>query len=281
MYKYSQSHVKGIFLRRLYHMKLLMCRPDYYGIEYEINPWMNIQHKADHQIAINQWETLYKTIKECGADIDLVTPVAGLPDMVFTANAGLLYKNKIILSHFKFKERQNELPFFKSWFEKAGFDIANIIKKDTPFFEGAGDALLAGDKLFVGYGFRSERRFYDDITFFNHNKLIYCELINPYYYHLDTCFCPLNNELAIWYPDAFTTDSQKNMSAQIKLLPVAEEEAKKFACNAVVIDKHVILPAGCPQISNVLETYGFTIHPLAMGEYLKAGGACKCLTLQL
>lgn len=262
-------------------MKILMCRPDYYGIEYEINPWMNIQQKADHQIAMNQWEALYQKIIQCGAEIDLITPIAGLPDMVFTANAGLLYKNKIILSHFKFKERQNELLYFKSWFEKAGFDIANTIKTDTPFFEGAGDALLAGDQLFVGYGFRSERRFYDEANFLNHDKLVYCELTNPYYYHLDTCFCPLNNELAIWYPDAFTLDSQKNMSAQIKLLAVTKEEAKQFACNAVVIDKHVILPTGCPQISNILETYGYVVHSLPMNEYLKAGGACKCLTLTI
>ena len=104
---------------------------------------------------------------------------------------------------------------------------------------------------------------------------------NPYFYHLDTCFCPLNAELAIWYPPAFTPDSQERMSKQIELIPVVAEEAKRFACNAVVLNKQVILPTYCPQISAALEKRGFTVYACDMDEYLKAGGACKCLTLKL
>lgn len=262
-------------------MKILMCHPNYYGIEYEINPWMNVHVKTDHHTAINQWNALYHAIIQCGAEIELITPIAGWPDMVFTANAGLFYKNKIILSHFKFKERQGELPYFKTWFEKAGFDIVNRVNNRTPFFEGAGDALLAGNLLFAGYGFRSERSFYEETSFFNQEKLIYCELTDPYFYHLDTCFCPLNETLALWYPAAFTKESQKKMASAIKLIEVTKEEARLFACNAVVIDNYVILPSSCPQISAALEQEKFTVYPLAMCEYLKAGGACKCLTLTL
>ncbi len=262
-------------------MRILMCRPEFYGIEYEINPWMNMQHKVDHHAANAQWDNLYKTISDCGAQIDLVEPKRGLPDMVFTANAGLLYKNKMVLPHFKHKERQGELPYFKTWFENAGFNIANQITSDTPYFEGAGDALLAGDKLFVGYGFRSDRRFYEEAGYLDKNKLIYCELSDPYYYHIDTCFCPLNENLAMWYPDAFTPESQKRMAAEIELIPVAENEAKRFACNAVVLGKNVIMPSDCPDIANKLKQHGFTVYACDMHEYLKAGGACKCLTLRI
>jgi len=258
-----------------------MCRPEYYGIEYEINPWMDMKQKVDPKTAVSQWDKLHETITRCGAQIDLVAQVRGCPDMVFTANAGLLYKNKIVLPHFKHKERQGELSYFQTWFENAGFQIANTISNDTPFFEGAGDALFAGDKLFVGYGFRSDRRFYEQSNYFDKSKLIYCELADPYYYHIDTCFCPLNENLAMWYPPAFTPESQKRMAAEIKLIPVAENEAKHFACNAVVLGKNVILPAECPEISHALEQHGFTVHPCNMYEYLKAGGACKCLTLRL
>jgi N-dimethylarginine dimethylaminohydrolase len=262
-------------------MKLLMCRPDYYGIKYEINPWMNIHHVVDHQIAGNQWNALYKTIQQCGADVDLITPVDGWPDMIFTANAGLFFQNKMILPHFKYKERQGELPFFKEWFTKTGFALWNEITSETPFFEGAGDALLAGDKLFAGYGFRTDKQFYEQAAYLKDHKIIYCELSDPYFYHIDTCFCPLNDRLAIWYPDAFTTGSQLSMSQAIELLPVNESEARRFACNSVVLGTHVILPSGCPQISSELEKRGFTVHACDMTEYLKAGGACKCLTLRL
>lgn len=259
-------------------MKLLMCRPDYYGVKYEINPWMNVKKKVDHSAASNQWETLYKTILKCGADVTLVTPIADWPDMTFTANAGLLYQDKIILSHFKYKERQGEMPYFEAWFTNAGFETIN---KPSIYFEGAGDALLAGNKLFAGFGFRSERSFYEQASYLDHDKIIYCELTNPYFYHLDTCFCPLDAETAIWYPDAFSKDSQERMAKAIELIPVNKEEAEHFACNAVVINKHIVLPINCPEISTALEKRGFTVHACDMSEFLKAGGASKCLTLRL
>ncbi len=256
-----------------------MCSPDHYGIYYEINPWMNVKQPIDPKKALQQWQTLYHTIQECGATIDLMTPVTGWPDMVFTANAGMLYQNKIILPHFKHKERQGEVPYLRTWFVEAGFDIWE--NAGAAFFEGAGDALFAGDKLFAGYGFRSTRNFYTTTKYLDQNNLVYCELIDPYFYHLDTCFCPLNDQLAIWYPPAFTAASQRSMAAHLELLPVLKVEAEHFACNAVVLKQHIILPTECPQIAAQLKARGFTIHLCEMSEFLKAGGACKCLTLRL
>lgn len=262
-------------------MKILMCRPDYYEIEYEINPWMNIHSKANSEKALQQWETLYALILKCGAEIDLIPPVKGLPDMVFTANAGLFYKKQIILSRFKHKERQGELSHLQTWFIESGYTILNpfIPQNLTPYFEGAGDALLAGDQLFAAFGFRTDYAFYQQANYIDRNNTVFCELINPYFYHLDTCFCPLNDKQALWYPNAFSQDTQSKLRAHLQLIAVTEAEAKHFACNAVVINENVILPENCPTITAQLERLGFKVHACEMGEYLKAGGACKCLTL--
>jgi N-dimethylarginine dimethylaminohydrolase len=259
-------------------MKLLMCRPDYYDIEYEINPWMDINQQSNQALAQREWNDLYQTLQKAGAKIELVPGVRGWPDMVFTANAGLFYKNKIILSHFKHKERQGETPYYRAWFEKAGFDL---IATDSFAYEGAGDTLLAGEKIFAGFGFRTDREFYKSADFFDQDKLIYCELVDPYFYHIDTCFCPITEKLAIWYPEAFSASSQKNMAAHIELIPVLKDEAKHFACNAVVLDKQIVLPKGCPTLATELQKRGFITHICDMSEYLKSGGACKCLTLRI
>jgi N-dimethylarginine dimethylaminohydrolase len=262
-------------------MKILMCRPTEYAIQYEINPWMDISRGVNKAIALQQWEKLYNTILSCAAKVELISGVAGLPDMVFTANAGLVLEKKVVLANFKHKERQGERQHFASWFTQAGFTILNPSADHAPYFEGAGDALFAGDTLFVGYGIRSDRHFYEQAAYLPQADIVYCELINPYFYHLDTCFCPLTPELAIWYPSAFTPESQDSMKKKIELLSVNQEEAQRFACNAVVINKHIILPTHCPQLTTSLEQRGFLVHACDMDEYLKAGGACKCLTLQL
>lgn len=257
--------------------KLLMCPPTYYGIEYEINPWMKVERKVNNQLALKQWEKLYRTLKICGADISLVKPLAGWPDMVFTANAGLFYQKKIILSRFKYKERQGETPTFRAWFEQT-HPVLDIPLK-AGFFEGEGDALFAGKTLFAGFGFRTDKDFYHQANITA--PLILCELVDPYFYHLDTCFCPLNENLAIWHPDAFTSDSRQAMSQQLELIAVKANEAKQFACNAVVLGKKIVLPSNCPDISKTLTQRGFEVYACDMTEYLKAGGACKCLVLKL
>lgn len=264
-------------------MRILMCRPDYYGVKYEINPWMDVKKQPNIERAREQWETLYQTIKKCGATVDLVDPAPDWPDMVFTANAGLLYDGKIILSNFKHKERQGERPYFEKWFQKAGFAILNPSKTHSheANFEGAGDALFIDHTLFAAFGFRTSRDFYEHANYLDRKHIVYCELTDPYFYHLDTCFCPLKEGLGMWNPSAFTPASQKKMSEHAKLLAVPMEEAKRFACNAVVLNEHVILPSQCPTIAATLKAHGFTTHFCAMDEYLKAGGACKCLTLRI
>ena len=90
--------------------RILMCRPDYYGIEYEINPWMNVRAGSDPERAGAQWQALWKTLTELGVVVDLIEPVPGLPDLVFTANAGLVYHDLFLPARFRFGVRQGESP---------------------------------------------------------------------------------------------------------------------------------------------------------------------------
>ncbi len=69
--------------------KILMCPPDFFGVDYVINPWMEGQTgRAEAAAARRQWLDL-KALVERHADVLLLAPRPGLPDLVFTANAGL------------------------------------------------------------------------------------------------------------------------------------------------------------------------------------------------
>ncbi len=270
-------------------MKVLMCEPQFFDINYEINPWMDVNRGADQSLAKQQWQNLYNIILSCGADVILVEPIEGLPDMVFTANAALVYNNISYMARFKCAERQPEYNYYTDWFRNnSDYTIAeepsNFFTAHGhycgPSFEGAGDALFAGDTLFAASGFRSEHSLYYTICKqLGITKRVDCELINPYFYHLDTCFCPINETQAIWYPKAFAEQSRKAMNTALELFAVPENEAKQFACNAVTLNDNVIIPEGCPETRNLLEQLGKNVHECAMTEFLKSGGACKCLTL--
>jgi N-dimethylarginine dimethylaminohydrolase len=259
-------------------MKILVCDPLYYQINYEINPWMNISSKAESILAQQQWTGLVLKLESLGVDILKVEPQEKLPDMVFTANAGLLLDKHVLLSNFKYKERQGEEEFFKSWFLSNGYKTIQLPKGIK--FEGAGDCLISRDFIFMGYGFRSDSEAYSDIIWdaFEY-KSIRLRLRNPYFYHLDTCFCPLNKNQILIYPGAFDKDDIIMLRNKFELLTVPEEDARKFACNAVLIGDNIIIPKGCNETRDILTHNYYIVHEVEMSEFIKAGGACKCLTM--
>src|SRR5271163_1118974 len=87
---------------------ILMCPPDFYGIEYEINPWMSRSRGSDQPLAHRQWRTLHDTLVGMGVTVELMTPQPGLPDLVFTANAGLVFKDRFFTSKFRHEVRGRE-----------------------------------------------------------------------------------------------------------------------------------------------------------------------------
>jgi N-dimethylarginine dimethylaminohydrolase len=257
-----------------------MCPPDYYGIEYEINPWMSKERQADHALAVKQWRSLHDLLQGLGVEVLALEPVRGLPDLVFTANAALLFGRRAILSRFRHPQRQGEEPYCAAWLQKNGFFVERL--PDERFFEGAGDALFCGPTLIAGYRIRSDVRSQQLIGELLQCEVIPLELIDGHYYHLDTCFCPLAPGEAIWYPGAFDEYGRKALSELVPtLIAVANDEARSFACNAVVVGKHIVTNSGCPLLHRDLIRHGYTPHETPLSEFVKAGGSAKCLTLRL
>src|SRR5688572_3853636 len=131
-----------------------MCPPTFYQIRYEINPWMKLSRRANRERAHAQWQGIYLALQSLGAKIQLIRAESNCPDMVFTANAGVVSGHTFIPSHFRFPERRHEEPAFATHFRRRGFTILDAAR--ATFFEGEGDLLPYRDLLFGGFHFRSE-----------------------------------------------------------------------------------------------------------------------------
>ena len=264
-------------------MRLLMCPPDYFDVSYEINPWMHMINRPDRDRAQRQWEALHRILTDAVAvGVDLVTPQPGLPDMVFTANAGLVQEKTFVPSRFRFAERQGEVSHFTRWFESQGFDIKPLPDDIFGAFEGEGDALFYGEILLTGYGQRSQQTACHAAGTMLGRKTLTLELVDSRWYHLDTCLFPLSSELLAYYPLAFSSESQDALKALPgeKLL-LNEHDALQFGCNAVVIGNHVVLNVGCDALTDSLMSHGYAVHAADLSEFLKSGGSAKCLALHL
>lgn len=265
-------------------LRFLMCPPTHYEVDYVINPWMegNI-HKSSRDRAQEQWQKLYEII-HARATVDLIEPQPGWPDMVFTANAGLVLGDRVVLSRFYHPERQGEEPYFKAWFESQGYQVFEL-PKQLPF-EGAGDALLdrEGRWLWAGYGFRSELDSHAYLAKWLDIEVLSLRLMDERFYHLDTCFCPLTDGYLLYYPPAFDAYSNRLIELRVpaeKRIAVQEADAVNFACNAVNIDRTVILNCASQELKSALAQVGFEVVETPLTEFLKAGGAAKCLTLRV
>jgi len=263
---------------------VLMCTPEYFGVRYAINPWMESQiGQVDSAVAMQRWTEFYRAL-QCLAEVHLIDPQPHVPDLVFTANAGLMVDGQFIPSRFKHEERRREEPLFREWFKTRSDRIIHLPK--NLYFEGAGDALVQPGRklLWAGYGFRTDREAHQFLAEQLELEVVSLHLIHPSFYHLDTCFCPLLDDQAMYYPAAFDEASLKSIEAHIRpenRIIVAEEDALHFACNAVLVDRTLFLNQASPELTQLLEQKGYTPAIQPVSEFLKAGGANKCLTLAL
>jgi N-dimethylarginine dimethylaminohydrolase len=255
-----------------------MTAPTFFAVEYAINPWMDTSTTVDTHVAMNQWETVRQTYKELGHTVELVEPVAGLPDMVYAANGGLLVHGKAVVARFAYPQREGESAAYAQWMGRHGFEPAETRHVN----EGQGDLLVVGSIVLAGYGFRTERRAHDEVAAIVGMPVVSLELVDPRFYHLDTALAVLDDTTIAYYPPAFSDEARTKL---LELFPdaieVASADADVLGLNAVSDGLNVVLPAAATGFAEQLREAGFNPIGVDLSELLKGGGSVKCCTLEV
>jgi len=241
---------------------------------------MHREINVDLDRAREQWDGLVDTLGAAGAQIEILEPHPGLPDLVFTANAGTLNGDRFVPSRFRHPERRREVPHYVEWFTTHGFSVAELPEPLT--HEGAGDALPFAQGFLSGYRFRSDAPSHVTLSRLLGAEVRPIELVDPRLYHFDLTFCPLDATRAMVAPGAWDSYGRKVVESAVgELLVLEPEEASAFCANSVVVGTTVVMPTCPPRVGRQLEAWGFDVAVAEVGEFLKAGGGCRCLTLAL
>ncbi|HVV36734.1 MAG TPA: arginine deiminase-related protein [Acidimicrobiales bacterium] len=258
--------------------RVLMCRPDYFAVSYEINPWMHTGVPVDRRLAIRQWESIVRTYEALGHTVEFVEPVLGLPDMVFVANAGLVVGGCVYRARFRYRQRQGEEAPYTVWFRRH-FDH---VVRATEVNEGEGDFAVVGDTVFAGYGFRTDLAAHDELRAQLHVPVVSLRLVDPRFYHLDTALAVLRDDHVAYFPGAFDAASRAVLAERFPdAVLVDEHDAEAFGCNAMSDGHHVVVSAQATGFVESLRAAGYDPVPLDTSELRKAGGSVKCCTLEL
>lgn len=255
-----------------------MTSPTFFAVEYAINPWMDTSTAVDTQLALTQWESLRQTYKELGHTVEQVEPVAGLPDMVYAANGGLLVNGTAVVARFAYPQRTGEAAAYAEWMRRHGYEPVETRHVN----EGQGDMLIAGSMMLAGYGFRTDRRAHDEIAAILQLPVVSLELVDPRFYHLDTALAVLDDTTVAYYPPAFGETSRARL---LEVFPdaieVAGADAYALGLNAVSDGLNVVLPAAATGFAGQLRQAGFRPIGVDLSELLKGGGSIKCCTLEV
>jgi N-dimethylarginine dimethylaminohydrolase len=263
--------------RRATARRYAMTPPQHFTVEYAINPWMDTSAPVDASLAVAQWENLRQIYLGLGHTVDVVAPVAGLPDMVYAANGGLIAGDTAIVARFKFPQRDGESAAYATWMSSMGY---------TPKFtkhvnEGQGDLLVVGPMILAGTGFRTDRQAHDEVAAITGRPVVTLELVDPRFYHLDTALAVLDDTTIAYYPPAFTERSRARLTSLFPdAIEVATADAYVLGLNVVSDGKHVVHPAGAVGFAEKLRAAGFEPIGVDLSELFKGGGSVKCCTLE-
>jgi N-dimethylarginine dimethylaminohydrolase len=279
--------------------KILMCNPEYFDIVDVKNVHMegNIG-VLDKALAKKQWEDL-KAIYQSFVTEGILEEVYTIPggkdceDMVFTANQSfpwILNNEKVVvMSKMRHESRQREVPYFETFYKSKGYKILHL--QEAKLFEGMGDTIPHYGKrlLYGGYGHRSDITAYKEIATMLQVPVVTLELVDERFYHLDTCFIPINEETVLLCPVAFSNDGLAALKKLFKnVIEVPVEEAETFfALNAHCINdqktgkKKAVLHPGSTFTKNALIQYGYEVIETNTSEYMKSGGSVFCMKMML
>jgi N-dimethylarginine dimethylaminohydrolase len=276
-----------------HHRRYLMCRPEHFTVSYTINPWMQPQNPTDTQLAVRQWQALYDTYISLGHEVQLIDPIEGLPDMVYTANGGFIIDNIAYGAKFRFQERVPEGPAFMDWFRDNGFEVVEPREVN----EGEGDFLLVGDTILAGTGFRSTGDSHREIGEVFNREVVSLKLIDPRFYHLDTAIAvldPVEGPAAgseaggveraniAYLEHAFDEESRAILAERYPdAIRVSDEDGAVFGLNSASDGLNVIISPRAKGFEAQLRERGYNPVLVDLSELLLGGGGIKCCTLEL
>ena len=258
----------------------LMCPPDHFGVDTQRNPWLASRRVPRREEGRRQWTMLRDTLVDLGASVLTVRPAEGLPGMVFTANAGFVFGDRVVLSRFRDPRRRGETCHFERWFEEHGYRA--LILPPGAGFEGQGEMRWVGERLLAGYHSPEDLIAHRWIEEQLEVPVLSLRLADPRFYHLDTSLCPLGAGRIAFFPPAFTAEANDLLARNLDVvLELAFPDAIRFAGNAILVGKTAVIAAGCGEFGRILERAGFNTRAIPMSQFRLEGGGAKCLALDL
>jgi N-dimethylarginine dimethylaminohydrolase len=261
----------------------MMCPPEYFAVEYAINPWMDPGAAVDAELAVKQWEKLRETLVGLGHVVHVLPPQPGLPDMVYAANGGFSIDGTVYGARFRYPQRTPEAAAHRAFYAAAGgwrYVAPSAIN------EGEGDfayvAGVLGGVVLAGYGFRTEPAAHREAQEVLRRPVLSLHLTDPRFYHLDVALAAVDDTNIAYYPGAFSPASREVLRRMFPYAVLADEaDAVAFGLNLISDGRTVVLNSEATALGAKLRAAGYEPVHVELGELKKGGGSVRCCIAEL
>jgi N-dimethylarginine dimethylaminohydrolase len=260
-----------------------MCPPEYFAVEYAINPWMDTATPVDAELALKQWQLLREALVRLGHTVHVLPARVGLPDMVYAANGAFSVDGVVYGARFRYPQRVAEAAAHRAFYSSSP---SWRFVEPTEINEGEGDFAYVpganGGLILAGYGFRTAPAAHAEAQEALGRPAISLRLVDPRFYHLDVALAPLDDGNIVYYPGAFSASSQAILRQLFPDAVLADEaDALAFGLNLVSDGRNVVLNSEASALAAKLRTAGYVPVPVELSELKKGGGSVKCCIAEL
>lgn len=223
------------------------------------------------ELLCKQHNTYLETLKSCGLEITLLDPLQDYPDAYFVEDTAVVTPDVAIITNPGAKTRKGEEDFMAPVL--AGFrKIERILASGTV---DGGDVLQVGNHFLIGLSERTNKagaaqlgRILESVG----HTWATVEVGAGLHFKSSVNYVGKNTLLV-------TTDftDREQLRGYDKIV-VAKADA--YAANTLLVNGHLLTPAGFPGTRKQLEVLGFEIIELETSEVGKMDGGLTCMSIR-
>ena len=248
---------------------------------------MSYRDSVDAGRARQQWDAMVAALEDAGAAVEILEPSPYSPAQVFTADGAIvLGRGHALVLRNDGPRGALEPRHFADWLRADGFTVESIPPNRT--LDG-GHTLLLHDGSFAcglkpGGDGSGEAYFGKVLQLTTGVTLHLFPLTDRKYLHLDMVIGRVGDAGYLVFEAALEGGLASLNGSPVRekeIIQVGTGDAEQYACNGITIGNTYLTGNISPLLTDSIEQLGYRVVRLELGEFHKAGGGLKCLTLPL
>ncbi len=226
---------------------------------------------ADYGLMLKQHEAYLEALSAAGLEVIVLDPQPDFPDAHFVEDTAVVTSDVAVITIPGADARQGEEESIAPILA----EFRKIERIQAPGTVDGGDVLQVGNHFFIGISERTNQEGAEQLG----------RILQGYdnTWTMVAVGAGLHFKSSVNFVGKNTLLVTSDFSAKAQLKgydQIVLDSAESYAANTLLVNEHLLIPAGYPDTRKQLETLGFNLIELEVSEVRKMDGGLTCLSLR-